>query len=368
MRMAWTLAAASALVGCGNDEALLSVGCGEASLAVSPSAPGARGPAVVGARTVDLVGLSAEIWYPAAGAGEGPPKRYDLREVLPAGEEDKIADADNPYQVCDCWSDLPIDASHGPYPIIVFMHGFGGYRAQSLELVTHWASRGYVVVAAEHPGLYLGDALAPACGMESVAPDPEGDVRAMLSALASPSGEVAFLAGLLDASRLAVIGHSAGGRALRDLGDVASLLIPMGAQWDGPPLHPSPTLVLGAFEDRVVTYDKQVGQYELASPPKHLVGIAGTGHLAFSSLCSLENEAGEDLVTVGESAGICGFALAGALFDCDPSYLPDARAWEIIQDATSSLLDAELQCHPAVDPIAAIGQRHPEVGDYRESL
>lgn len=361
--------AALAATGCGDgDDPLEAVGCGDARLAVSPGDPGATGLHPVGAVTVELGGLRAEIWYPAARPGEGATKRYDVREVLPPGEGDKIADADNAYQVCDCWDGLPLDPGFGPYPVIVFMHGFGGYRAQSLELVTHWASRGFVVVAAEHPGLFLGDALAPACGLESVAPDPEADVRAMVEALAAPSGASAFLAGRIDLSRLAVVGHSAGGRALRDLGDLAAVLVPMAGRWDGPPANPARVLVLGAFEDRVVPYGEQQKQFDLTAPPKHLVGIAGTGHLAFSSICSLQNDAGDDLVTIGEDAGVCGLGLAGGLFDCDPSYIPDARAWAITRDATSAVLDVDLACHPDVAPLAAIGERHPEVGEYRESL
>lgn len=358
----------SLVVGCGGEEPpLTSVGCEGADLLVSPTDPAARGPAIVGAKTVTLAGLRSEIWYPAAGPTAAP-KRYDIREALPESERAKIADEDNPFQTCNCFADLALDVAHGPYPIIVFIHGFGGYRAQSLEIVTHWASRGYVVVAAEHPGQYLADALAPACGLESPVADPETDVRAMLSELAAPTGAIDFLTGHLDLARVAVAGHSAGGRGLRDLGDVASLLVPMAAEWDQAPEHPAHVLVLGAHEDQVVPYSSQVKQYELAAPPKHLVGIGGTGHLAFSSLCSLVNDDGDDLVTIAQKNDVCGLSIAGALFDCDPSYLPPAAAWKIVGDATSSLLDARLQCHPEVARLSEIQSRHPEVADYREAL
>ena len=45
------------------------------------------------------------------------------------------------------------------FPVIVFVHGTAGWRSQSLSLVSHWASRGFVVVAADYPGICLHDLL-----------------------------------------------------------------------------------------------------------------------------------------------------------------------------------------------------------------
>lgn len=44
---------------------------------------------------------------------------------------------------------------HGPYPVVVFAHGFSGFSGQSLPQMTHWASRGFVVVSADHPSVGL---------------------------------------------------------------------------------------------------------------------------------------------------------------------------------------------------------------------
>ena len=85
---------------------------------------------------------------------------YDLREHLPKSEQGKISDSKNPWQACSCYRDLPIDEGHGPYPVLVFVHGTAGFRTQSLSQLTHLASRGFVVLAADHPGLMLADILA----------------------------------------------------------------------------------------------------------------------------------------------------------------------------------------------------------------
>ena len=114
-------------------------GCGSAALLASPATLSSRGAFAVGARTVAVGALTAEVWAPASAASaEGaPPARYDIRTALPATEAANISDAGNPWQACDCVRDLPLDDAHGPYPVIVLVHGPAAFRPQSLALVTH---------------------------------------------------------------------------------------------------------------------------------------------------------------------------------------------------------------------------------------
>ncbi len=98
-----------------------------------PAAPAARsclsrdtslpGPWPVGARTVTIGGLTVEVWYPAELGSEAEQEkiRYDIRTGLPDAEQGKVPDADNPWQDCECWQDLPLDADHGPYPAVIFV-------------------------------------------------------------------------------------------------------------------------------------------------------------------------------------------------------------------------------------------------------
>lgn len=44
--------------------------------------------------------------------------------------------------------DYPIRG--GPYPVIVFSHGFGGSKSGYIGLATHWTSNGYVVIRPTH--------------------------------------------------------------------------------------------------------------------------------------------------------------------------------------------------------------------------
>jgi alpha-beta hydrolase superfamily lysophospholipase len=325
----------------------------------------------VGVKTAQVGGLTTEIWYPAqAGTESGAQKtRYDIRDWLPASEKTKIPDADAPSQVCDCYRDLPLDASHGPYPVVFFVHGTAGFRTQSLELVTHWASRGFVVVAADHPGLDLPDLLTFACGGAMPAQHLDADVLALTSALGAPSGDVAFLAGHVDATRVGMAGHSAGGAEISKEGDLADVLIPMAGGGPKGGARLKSTLILGALEDKVVPYASAQSAFTAAPSPKRLVGLSPAGHLVFSSLCGITNAAGQDIVAIGKANNVCGLSLASGLFDCSASYVSTARGLLIVGDASSAAFEETLQCAPARGAwLSGIRDRYPEVAEAQEAL
>src|SRR5690606_15236285 len=96
--------------------------CGS-TLFETPVDPAARGPWPVGARTVDIGGVTTEVWYPAEYGSDAnrSPLTYDIRQWLPEAEQGKIPDEDNPLQACDCYQDLPLDTGRGPYPVVIFI-------------------------------------------------------------------------------------------------------------------------------------------------------------------------------------------------------------------------------------------------------
>jgi hypothetical protein len=344
-------------------------GCDGASLYAVPADPAEPGPWPVGARTVTVGRLTAEVWYPAPLDATGTPIRYDIRDALPESQRSKISDEDNPWQPCDCARDLPLDGDHGPYPVVIFIHGTASFRTQSLLQVTHWASRGFVVVAADHPGLTLADSLALAC------PDPAsgdqdlaGDVSALLDALAGADGDLAFLAGRVALDRVGLAGHSAGGNAVAGLGDVAGVrvIIPMAAS-AATAGDLDAILYLGGQLDAVVAYSQTQGAYEGSARPRRLVGLADSGHLAFSDLCELRNAAGQDMVEIAQDNGVCGAQLASFLFDCDDAYLDAATADRIIDHTTSAVLEPALHC---AEPVSwsDLQTRYPAIAELREDL
>lgn len=345
-------------------------GCDGGAFLPVPKDTSLPGPWPVGARTVTIGGLTVEAWYPAElGSEAGQEKiRYDIRTGLPDAEKDKVPDADNPWQDCECWRDLPLDTAHGPYPAVIFVHGTAGFRSQSLEHVIHWASRGFVVLAADHPGLWLKDLLGSLCGVPMVPQHLADDVGELTAALAEPAGDLAFLAGHVDASRLAMSGHSAGGGAIAGAGDAARVLIPMAAGGVEAGASLESTLILGALSDQVVAYSSQQEGFTDSPAPKRLVGIADAGHLAFSSLCSLKNAQGQNFLEIAQANDVCGAQFASLLFDCDPEYTPDATSWEIAQYASSAVLESVLRCTDAADNFAELQAKFPEVAEYQEAL
>ena len=330
-------------------------GCDGAKLLATPADPAARGPWPVGARTVKIGRLTVEVWYPATpGSDAGmTPARYDIRQALNPSQRAIVPDADNPRQDCECVRDLPLDAERGPFPVVVFIHGTAGFRHQSVHQATHWASRGFVVIAADHPGLMLGDLLAQFCPDDpSGAQDLPGDIDAMLAALAAPTGPLAFLAGKVATDRVAVIGHSAGGSAAANASTrtnvrVIASLAGNAAAKSGSSLEHA--LFMGGKSDQVVSYGQVSTAWTGSAMPRDLIGITGAGHLVFSDLCDSKNPSGKDLLGVATQYNLCGASLAGMLFDCDPSYIPGPRGWEITNYATSAVLEPALHCTATTD-------------------
>jgi len=346
------------------------VGCDGAKLLAVPEDSSLPGPWPVGARTVKVGGLTAEVWYPATPGSDAGAEavRYDIRTALPDAEQGKVSDGNNPWQDCGCARDLPIDAAHGPYPAVVFVHGTAGFRSQSLELVTHWASRGFVVIAADHPGLWLKDLLGSLCGVDVPSQQLGADIESLVAAIQAPGGELEFLKDRVDGTRIGMAGHSAGGQAIDSFGGVAQVLIPMASGGVKAGAALQSTLVLGAQADKVVDYSAQQTGYDGSPARKRLVGIANAGHLAFSSLCSLKNADGQDFLEIATEAKVCGAQFAAFLFDCEPAYTPDAINWQITNFASATAFEETLHCADVGDKFAAMQARFPEVGEFQEAL
>jgi predicted dienelactone hydrolase len=324
-------------------------GCEGSTRLETSSDPSVKGPWPVGARTVDVDGLTVEVWYPSIpGSAAGvPPVDYDIRYALPPSQQALITDEMAPSHVGDCHANLPVDG-RGPFPVVVFVHGTASWRSQSLSLMTLWASRGFVVVAADHPGLWLADTLSLICPDDPSGPqDLEGDVDRILDALAAPSGDLAFLEGRLDTSRVAMAGHSAGGSVVASLVDRPGVEVAIPMASGSPPVASESlkaTLFLGGIDDGVVPFSSTQAGFDATSSPKWLVGLDRAGHLAFSDICGITNDSGEDMLSIAVEAGVCGAAFAGLLFDCDPAFLDASTASRLVSHATVTVLETELAC------------------------
>ena len=307
-----------------------------------------RGDRPVGARTVELNGVTLEVWYPARPGSEVgvAPAQYDLRERMPPAEAAKIPDADNAWLPCACARDLPVDDTLGPLPVIVFLHGAASFRAQSVTLTTHWASRGYVVVAPDLPGVGLYETLGGGT-MEFPFGVPTEVVRAIVAA---PPGAdpLAFVRPQL-APRVALVGHSLGAMLMgtaTEAPGVAAMVSLAGAGAAAPEV---PLLVVAGDRDGVVPYaPKRDAARDAPDPRKRFVGLRGAGHLAFSDLCAVGADRGGALA-IAKAHGVAVPPVLDTLGrdGCGGDAAPIAETDPRLLAATTAFLDEALQCADA---------------------
>ncbi|HYG27961.1 MAG TPA: hypothetical protein VD906_13775 [Caulobacteraceae bacterium] len=169
--------------------------------------------------------LNVQAWYPAEPGGGGRAPYIDGLGRLPprisvfpsfifarGGETDTRGVLD-----------APLSRRQPAWPVVVFSHGWGAIRGASTGLAVELASRGYIVLALDHP---YESAVAELADGRVVAttgrsPDPGEDWPGyMLRLLQVRVADVRFVvdgvqAGRfgpgLDAGRIAAIGHSFGG-------------------------------------------------------------------------------------------------------------------------------------------------------------
>ena len=359
--------AALAPDGGGGGDAGSAITCQGSTVLPVPDDPAQPGPWPVGARTGTVAGFTTEIWYPAAlGSDAGKTKvAYDIRLHLPTADQGKIPDADNPWQPCDCTRDLPLDAAHGPYPVVLYIHGTAGFRTQSLTFMTHWASRGFVVVAADHPGMELKDILSGTFNGAQA-----GQAAMILTELGNPAGDLAFLAGHIDMARLGMSGHSAGGGAIAGFGGQAKVLVPMAAGGAMAGSTLVSTLIMGGQDDGIAKYSGQQAGYASSPKKKRLVGLAGAGHLAFSDICAIGADKGGLLqIAVDHGVAVPSIVVTLGSDGCKPGQLPPSRAWPIVEYATSAALEETLACGAgSAARLSAIQPTYPDIGEYQEDL
>lgn len=257
-----------------------------------PEDPAAAG-APVGVRTVEAEGETIEVWYPASEGTEGELDVVDFHDLVPQAFLDVTPELDIPTFTQQAYRDAPLRTLGATLPVVIFSHGFGGFRTQSVELTAHLASRGYVVVSADHPGRTVGD-VVPCLITPSPAPctisfgnfddDPAvEDVGHVLDWLESGPDFLVEGDGL-DLERIGIFGHSAGGgttTAIANADTRIAAALPMAGA--GTFERDLPSAVIGGSCDGIVGEADLVGSGDGAS--QGYFSLTAAGHLAFSDLC-----------------------------------------------------------------------------------
>jgi dienelactone hydrolase len=328
------------------------------------SLPGAP----VGARTVTFEDQTFEVWYPASDGVLGSAgQSIDVGEFVPEVFTERVGAFELPALPSVAVRGVPARLLPSPVPALLFSHGFGGFRTQSATLCAHLASRGYVVIAADHPGRMLGDVLPclfePALEGCDLAAFAGGDDPAIDDMLAArrwveqlPDDSASFIADIIDPERIGILGHSMGGATAMELGSldskldaILSMASPASSDTD------KPTAVFGGSCDPFADPSDLQGVLDGLGDGVW-VDILDAGHMTFSDLCPVDlGELADNLlvdrpdIDAGFLDNMLDLVTSGCSGytppeepACGPEFLPLDQAEPIIEAYATAFFDAAL--------------------------
>jgi hypothetical protein len=370
------------------------VGCDGASLLDVPADTRQRGPWPVGHLETSFGSFGhVVVLYPAAPGSEADAEEvwFDVRVLLPDAERAKIPDSDAKPVSVQTYRGLPLDDAHGPYPAVVLVHGTASFAEASATPMAHWASRGFIVMAAQHPGLNFTDHIASCALIPFVSTTLGAEVDSEIAALNNPTGDLAFLAGHVDMSRIALAGHSAGAYNVAQFSNKPGVQVEIllsGNMNVSASSSLKSTLYISGLSDAVLPFNpggpgigiayfpgilgdgSQSGAYAASPPRKRIIGITGGGHLTVTDLCQTNNN-GQNAMEVMQARGVGCLGIIPALFDCGP--VGQQVDWkvgiDIVADATAAVLEETLHCKPQRTSIlSGFQSRYTQIGHFEEEL
>ena len=361
-RTAALLIAVGLLASCSSDKQPAATAASSSS-APTPQGPvyAKAGPFKVGYTTLHLPDRDVAVWYPAADdAVAGKPKAtYDQTTPLPDNLKALVPAEFNTVVTMDAFADVT-SSTKGPFPVVLFSHGAGGYRLINSALDIGIASWGFVVVSVDYLERGLV-AQVTGAGKQTQSPSSdalqqgaERDRKLMLDSLdlVTQAGSQAGspLSGAVDATRVAGVGHSAGGgTAFNALNDprvaVAIGWAPVAPA--GPPAN-KPTMIIGAPADIALTPDALAKEFASFAAPKRFVEIGGAtaGHNTFTDLCIVIRGGGGLVEFARKNNLISGRLLDLAVNGCAATDLQPERFFAVVQHFTV----AELRSVFGIDP------------------
>ena len=315
-----------------------------------------RGPHPVGSEAIALAdGRRVVVWYPAADdAADQPKETFDIASLLSPDLQAQIEPELRPQYEIDAHPGAD-PATDGPFPVVLFSHGYAGFPEQSADLTSHLASWGFVVVAPDHVERSLSGLLGTAAAGVKPMEDPAVLSASLDAAIADADRDGSPLVDLLDLDHVAVVGHSAGARAAyltASSDDRVDAFIsysvgltagPEDTATEPPPVPKVPGMVMLGEADGIIPADTSRSVYEGMATPKYLVEIADAGHLVFSDICLIGRDQG-GLVALVKEAGLelPDTLLRLASDGCEDDALLPSKAFPAIDHFSVAFLRAEL--------------------------
>ena len=185
-------------------------------------------------------------------------------------------------------SDTEAPVAAGTYPLVVFAHGFDVDADTYGTLLSNLAQDGYVVAAPEFP---MTSSDYPGSADEGDVANQAGDMSFVISAMTSISSVPGAVAGHVDATHIAVMGHSDGGvtaaavafnSVVRDTRINAAVIV-SGAMIDYPgPWFSAggpPMLAVHGTADPINPFTASQQLFDTDPGPRALLAVTGAGHL-----------------------------------------------------------------------------------------
>jgi len=174
----------------------------------------------------------------------------------------------------------------GPFPLLVHSHGLGGWGDERIEMLTRWASAGYVVVAPTFP---LSSRTSDPSDLSNQPADVAFVVQQIRAAAATGSD---VLHSLVRTDCVALSGHSLGGGTTMTAAydacctsihpsavvDIAGVLVERTATSQLSDMAPIPVLLVHGDADQRVPYSQSERKVQLLHGPTWLLTFTGGGH------------------------------------------------------------------------------------------
>ncbi len=341
------------------------------------------GPFAIGETTLTLPadGAPVEVWYPAtqasvAGQTEATYNVADwlppaLQKLIPAGFS--VTSPSGGYR--------GVAVAPGRFPLVVFSHGYAGFRDQSAFVTSFLATWGFVVAAPDHYSRDLTEVLGGPTGATAKTTDVQ-DLEATITLMEHENATAGSpFRGHVDTKKVGAFGHSAGGVAVEALAAAdpkvatfiglagATVGLPGDAKHGSDSIVPhQPGLLMSGTADTVVPTAGMVTAYGKMHAPKRLILIKGAGHLVFADICEIGAGQGgllaiANALKVPIPASLKPLATDG----CDAPDLPVTQGWPVARQAVTAQLRHVFGFDASVAGLSGLVGAYPNVVSADES-